>query len=367
MLRVAALVPHHLDYCGGQRFRIETWARYLRPRGIDVSFLPFSDAALTNVLYRNGRYARKSFQMLRCYARQMSRVLSHPRPDLVFIYREAALLGPAFIETLTGRWRVPIVYDLDEPLYVPLESPSNGLLSMLRFPSKIPVLMGLSDHVLVVNRIMQMFAATYAKKVSVVPMAADTDRYMPSPPKDGRRLCVGWVGSRTTQKNLTAIAEPVARLCRTHQAKLRVIADVPMTLPDVELEFIRWRFDTEVSNLQGCQIGVVPVQPDNWTPWKFYFKLIQLMSLGLPVVAAPVGANREIIQDGVNGFLAASADEWYQRLCLLAENPTLRRSMGEAARATVEKGFSLRQQIDQLEGIILETAGRSTARRAAAE
>jgi glycosyltransferase involved in cell wall biosynthesis len=367
MLRVAALVPHHLDYCGGQRFRIETWARHLAPRGIDVSFLPFSDRGLTNVLYRNGHYARKSVEMLRCYAHQVRRVLSHPRPDVVFIYREASLLGPAVIETLSRRWRAPIVYDLDEPLFVPLESPSNGLLSMLRFPSKVPVLMGLSERVLVVNRITQLFASTYAKNVEVVPMAADTDRYTPAPHKDHPRICVGWVGSRTTQKNLQAIAEPLARLCRTHGAKLRVIGDVPMSLGGVELEFFPWRFDTEVPQLHECQIGVVPVQPDNWSPWKFYFKLVQLMSLGLPVVAAPVGANLEIIEDGVNGFLATSPENWYERLRLLAENSMLRRTMGEAARATVEKRFSLRQQVNQLEGILLESVQRGSSDRAAAE
>ena len=43
---------------------------------------------------------------------------------------------------------------------------------------------------------------------------------------------------------------------------------------------------------------------------------------GVPVVAAAVGVNREIVADGVNGFLAATPDEWVNKLeRLLAINP----------------------------------------------
>jgi glycosyltransferase involved in cell wall biosynthesis len=70
------------------------------------------------------------------------------------------------------------------------------------------------------------------------------------------------------------------------------------------------------------------------------------MSLGLPVVATPTGSNLEIINDGVNGFLASSPQEWYDRIITLIDNPELRTSMGEAARKTAEERFSLTQQID---------------------
>ena len=135
-----------------------------------------------------------------------------------------------------------------------------------------------------------------------------------------------------------------------------MIADEPMTLPGVDVEFIGWRYDLEVPRLQECQIGIVPVKPSAWSPWKFFFKLIQYMSLGLPVVATATGSNLEIIEDGVNGFLADTPEEWYEKLRLLIENPDLRREMGRAARRTAETGFSLTRQIDQIENIFLGEA-----------
>ena len=356
-MKVAAIVPYHADFCAGQRFRIELWERHLKGRGIEVEYYPFASPALTEVLYDSGRVGRKAALMLRCYVAQLRRVLLATRPDVVYLYREAALIGPALIERLVRRWGVPVVYDLDEPLFVPYVSPRNGRLNRLRFFSKVNKLFALSDEVLAVNQAIAEHARQFARRVSVVPMAVDTERYRPAPevaPLAPPRLC--WTGTLTNQPNLELIAEPLSRLQQERASLFRVIADEPLSLPGVEVEFIKWSFDREVRLLQECQIGVVPVLPSAWGPWKFFFKTIQFMSLGLPVVATPVGSNLEIIEDGVNGFLARDADEWHARLRQLLDDPELRRRMGRAARATVERGFSLTGQIDFIERVFRNAA-----------
>ncbi len=357
VVNVAAIVPYHTDFCAGQRFRIELWARHLRPRGVDVQFLAFSTPHLTDVLHQQGQTLQKAGAMMRCYAEQLFRVARHARPDVVFIYREAALIGPAVIERLSKRWKVPIVYDIDEPIFMPYVSPHSGRLNVLKFFGKADSLIEMSDRVLVVNDAIAEYASKKARKVTIVPMAVDTDRYQPGKtPVPDRPLRLGWMGTRTSQRNLQEIAGALARLKTSHGSVLRVVADDPIELGGVDVEFLPWSFDIEVPRLQECQIGVVPVQPDTWSKWKFYFKLIQLMALGLPVVASPIGSNREIIQDGVNGFFASTEEEWYDRLRRLADDAELRRTMGQAARATVLARFDLRTQIDEVEGILKECA-----------
>jgi glycosyltransferase involved in cell wall biosynthesis len=268
----------------------------------------------------------------------------------VYIYREAALVGPAWIETLSKRWQVPIIYDIDEPVFVPYVSPRNGRFNTLKFFGKTHRLFRISDRVLAVNRAIADYAGRFTEKVSVVPMAVDIDRYRPGPGvADASRPKVVWVGTLTNQPNLKLVAEPLAKLQQTRESVLRIIADEPMTLPGVDVEFLKWSYDLEVSQLQACQIGIVPVMPSPWSRWKFFFKLIQYMSLGLPVVATPTGSNLEIIKDGVNGFFADSAVEWHDRLRRLIDDPELRATMGKAARATVEERFSLTSQIDFIE------------------
>ena len=66
------------------------------------------------------------------------------------------------------------------------------------------------------------------------------------------------------------------------------------------------------------------------------------MACGIPVVASPVGVNREIVEHGVNGFLAETHDEWRSAIRTLLHDPDLRRQMGTAGRKKVEEQFSLK-------------------------
>ncbi|GMR22239.1 MAG: glycosyltransferase family 4 protein [Acidobacteriota bacterium] len=356
-MRVAALVPYHQDYCAGQRFRVETWARHLQPRGISFSFLPFASPELTSVLYERGHLLTKAVALARCSVEQTARVLRESRPDVVYIYREASLVGPALIERLTRRWRAPIVYDLDEPLFMSYVSPSNGRLSALKWFSKTDDLIRMSDQVWVVNRAIGDYASRFSRRVEIVPMAVDTERYMPAPPLAADApLRVGWVGTRTSQINLEAVVEPLARLHQSHGAMLSVVADQPLSFDGVPVEFVPWSWEGEVASMHKCQIALVPVKPDSWSPWKFYYKLVQCMSMGIPVVASPIGSNLEIVEDGRTGFLADTPDDWYDRLRRLADDPELRRAMGAAARRVVEERFSLEGQLEFLERELKEAA-----------
>ena len=69
--------------------------------------------------------------------------------------------------------------------------------------------------------------------------------------------------------------------------------------------------------------------------------ILEAMAHGLPVVAPAVGGIGEIIEDGVEGFLISSRDpQAFAAQCLRLQDPELRRSMGRAARAKVERCFS---------------------------
>ncbi len=100
--------------------------------------------------------------------------------------------------------------------------------------------------------------------------------------------------------------------------------------------------EKDVENFQSLDIGVYPLPDNEWAMAKTPFKTIQYMSVGVPTVASNVGGNREIIQDGVNGFLASSEEEWIEKLSLLIEKPELRQRLGIAGRKIVEEKYSLK-------------------------
>ena len=113
-------------------------------------------------------------------------------------------------------------------------------------------------------------------------------------------------------------------------------------MPGVETEQPPWSLDAEVQLFNTCDVGVYPLLDDEWSRGKCGFKAIEFMACGVPVVAAAVGVNCEIIQDGVNGFLASSEDDWIDKLGRLLTDRDLRHQLGAAGRRTIEERYSLR-------------------------
>src|SRR5439155_12595826 len=107
----------------------------------------------------------------------------------------------------------------------------------------------------------------------------------------------------------------------------------------------------EVDLFNTCDIGIYPLPDDEWARGKCGFKAIQFMASGVPVVAARVGVNRDIIQDGQNGFLATDEDEWVGKLGRLLEDAALRRRFAEAGRRTIEAGYSVTVNVPRVPAV----------------
>src|SRR6202044_1224524 len=93
------------------------------------------------------------------------------------------------------------------------------------------------------------------------------------------------------------------------------------------VERVVWSEASEAASLAAAQIGVMPLTDDAWTRGKCAFKLLQYMATSLPCVASAVGANREAVMDGYNGFHAAAAEDWERNLEKLIVSPELRARM----------------------------------------
>jgi len=88
------------------------------------------------------------------------------------------------------------------------------------------------------------------------------------------------------------------------------------------------------------------------------------MATGLPVVAARVGGNPEIVQDGVSGLLYTqdSGDGLESALLRYVMDPDLRRSHGAAARRRVVQNFSLEAMVQRYLDLYDELFSPSPAR-----
>ena len=73
------------------------------------------------------------------------------------------------------------------------------------------------------------------------------------------------------------------------------------------------------------------------------------MSLGIPVIATPVGGITEAIIDGHNGLIVdtGSTTQLAEAIAKLIENQELRNTLGENARSDFYKKFNINRMLDE--------------------
>jgi glycosyltransferase involved in cell wall biosynthesis len=88
--------------------------------------------------------------------------------------------------------------------------------------------------------------------------------------------------------------------------------------------------------LAGVDINLAPLEPANpFTECKSCAKYLEAALVGVPTIASPRPDFVRAIEDGRNGLLAESLDEWREALRRLIESPRVQSDLGEAARADV--------------------------------
>lgn len=364
-MKVLAVVPSVYDTSPGQRFRIEQWEPLLAEQGVKITYAPFETPELRQILYTQGSATAKVRSVLDGLKKRNDDLRDIEEYDVVYVFREAALLGPAWFERKIAKSGSPMVFDFDDAVFVPYKSPSNGYLSYLKFPGKTASICRLSSHVMAGNEYLADYARKYNDKVTIVPTTIDTRKYSPGRENNSEKITIGWSGSFSTVQHLQTISDTLQELAKSENFTLRVIGAADFDLPGVETEAIAWRSDTEVDDLRPIDIGLMPLPDDIWSRGKCALKALQYMALGIPTVCSPVGVNSSIIQDGENGFLADSPQEWIEKLKRLLYSPDLRRSIGDAGRRTVEQGYSDISQVPRILEIFNSVSRRSASKQKA--
>ena len=365
-MRILAFVPSYHDTSPGQRFRMEQWEPLLRGQGVEIDFESFESEELHSLLYKSGNYSRKIALIARAFARRALALRSVRNYDAVYVFREAALLGPAVFERWIHAAGVPMVFDFDDAIFVRYISPSNGYLSYLKFPAKTRAICRLATHVMAGNRYLADYARKVNPNVTIVPTTIDTEKYTvetEGPQSD--MPVIGWSGSHSTVQHLDTLRGALERLAAQERFRLRVIGTASYELEGVEVEAIPWRSETEVADLRPIHIGVMPLPDEDWSRGKCGLKALQYMALGIPTVCSPVGVNSEIVRDGENGFIAATEDEWVEKLSRLLREVQLREDLGRAGRVTVEETYSASVQAPRVYNILkslTRDAGKSGER-----
>ena len=347
------LLSRYGRLAASSRLRSYQYLPYLRELGIVVESKPLFDDRYIERLYRGRR--RNAVPILAGYASRLWHLATASRFDLLWIEYELFPWLPAWFERLVSRLGVPYVVDYDDAIFHRYDLHPNALVRRL-LGRKIDHVMREAKLVIAGSDYLAEHARRAgARRVERVPTVVDLDRYHVTTPAADRTYTVGWIGTPLTAPYLELVRGALADVSRDGRVRVSLIGSGPVRLDDVAVDMRPWSESTEVAELQRFDVGIMPLRDEAWERGKCGYKLIQYMACGRPVVASPVGASRQIVEHGMNGFLAGTPAEWVVALRAL-EDPALRARMGEAGRAKVEQAYCVQVTAPRLASLLRSVA-----------
>jgi glycosyltransferase involved in cell wall biosynthesis len=353
------------------RYRVHQFVPYLEQAGYECTVAPFASKRLFKLLKARGGLARKAIEALRCSARRFAILQKVGAYDIVVIHREVFPFFAPAVENLVlrcakqSRKRTQVIFSFDDAIYAGHEDVSSlthPWLYRWKHGRGYDEAISGCDHVIAGNRILADYAGGLNPSVTVIPTVVECGKYQLRQVDPGRACCVtiGWMGSPTTAPYLRVVEPALRRIAGKHPDKVRFRF---VGCPEYNLELpnctsVPFHLQTEIEELQKFDVGLMPLTDTAWSRGKCAFKGVQYMASGVATVASPVGITPDLIQDGVNGFLAASPEEWFRAFDRLITDAGLRNRIAREARRSIETGYSLETWAPRMLALFDQLSGR---------
>lgn len=266
--------------------------------------------------------------------------------DTVFIQK---IILPVFLFNIIRAINGNIIFDFDDAVF--LNDFGASALS-----KRFEYMLGHSLVVIASNAFLAKKAGRFNKRVHV--LASPVEVACPAAltgPKPGRSGClvIGWIGSPQTSVYLKDLEPVFNRLIeKFKQVSFKFIGADGFYRGREKFTVIPWDLERSGRDLASFDIGIMPLRDDPWCRGKAGYKLLQYMAAGVASIASPVGVNKEIISDGVNGLLADTAEEWFDKFCMLINDAGLRQRLAANARDAAQESFSYEANFPKLLGIL---------------
>lgn len=358
-IRVLAVATYP-KLAAATRYRVLQFVDELAALGISVDVRPLLSNETFSILYDRSRSGRVAAGVAAGLVRRLRDAFAVHDYDVVFIQREAAILGPPWFEWLAHQ-RKPIVLDLDDSTYIRRKSGTRGAIAeWLKCHGKTDQLIGWADRVIAGSPAVAEYASSRGVQSVVMPTIVDVRVFQPAKCLPSREpLVIGWIGTHSTYPYIKALLPMFARLRDRYNFRLRIVGSGEGSHPEWPfVEYVSWQLETEVTELQSFDLAVYPIERDEWGEGKSGLKSIQYLSCGVPFVVSPVGVARQIGIEGETHLCAESEDEWETALFRLLVEPNLRATMGVAGRTYAVANYSISDYARRIAKIVVDCANR---------
>jgi glycosyltransferase involved in cell wall biosynthesis len=279
-----------------------------------------------------------------------------PQYDILFLQRKR------FNQPRLGwlrRRAKHILYDFDDSVMYRNSKAKDPLSSSRR--RRFVQMIKNSDFIIAGNKFLKREVLPFNPNVEMIPTTIDQERYhLKIYPIQQERVTLGWIGDHGSIHYLEKMRPIFDKIGEKYpHVGLKIVCDTFFDNDRMKVIKKKWSSEEEIADLQGFDIGLMPLIDDPWSWGKCGLKIIQYQGVGVPVVCTPVGINKDLVEDGVSGFYAETPDEWEEKLSILIEDHTLRERMGREGRKRVLEGYTLQACAPRLLSILKKVMERN--------
>jgi O-antigen biosynthesis protein len=176
---------------------------------------------------------------------------------------------------------------------------------------------------------------------------AEAENIARNPPRRDKAITIFYgSGSLAHDRDFETASIGIARVLEQRQ-NVRLVIAGHLTLPLRLEKFIRridrlpfGSFSHYLRALSAADICLAPLEATVFNDAKSNIKLLEGAICGVPCIASPCDTFAQAVENGVNGFLAETADDWERHLLSLVDDKSLRLSIGERAKSTALSAYA---------------------------
>ena len=337
--QIAMIADLNLPQC--RKYRVEQLAGFWRSRGVEFEYSHYQDIP------------------------RAARIMQHATH--LMEYRLQTGTAADMIRYEARRLRLPILYDLDDPLfsvsayetYRNMEaldpamkshflSEAPKYLSMMNGADVLSVSTpGMAKHAALYTgrpvHVRRNFADGQTLQAGAAAMAERGD-------KDGLFRVAFASGSQGHEIDLGEIIKPLSEFIQAdRKRRLMLIGHFDMThLPDgleAQVETVKFLgYDRYLASLTRANCTVMPLCDDAFNRCKSAVRVLDAASVGVPAIVADVGDLPTVVKDGETGFVAREQHDWMDALRAMAASPEIAERMGQKARSNLENHWQASDQ-----------------------
>ena len=284
--------------------------------------------------------------------------------DLVIIQRTYPSFNENYqkVVKFAREYEKPIVFEIDDYLFdLPEDHPDRksgayvvDLLTMLYAIAE-------ADFVTVPTELLKEKLLPFNRNTIIIPNFIDDHLWQYTDEDDKAEsddvVTIGYMGSYTHQSDLELITPVLRRIAEEFGDKVKFkVWGVP--LPSELSACANFEYLPAISSVytefvgqfkrEKVDIFIAPLVNNEFNRAKSHLKYLEYSAMQVPGVFSNLEPYSAVINDGINGFLASTQDEWYRKISKLINDPFLRIEVGTNAFEGVIENWSLSENANYL-------------------